>query len=196
MALDNISESVLQQARKEADHIGRAAQKNRQEKIRAARAKIEQEAERRYQAAIRQVQEEFSRKLIQRKGAWNKELLEKKNAQLQRIFEAAKTQILKAPPAQYAEVMRGLMEKASAGQGGTLRIHPGDAPYFDEILTQLNTKRPPETQITIENNRPLPQRGGFVFVSGGFEVDQTLDTLLEDIERELAPRIAAQLFAQ
>jgi len=41
----------------------------------------------------------------------------------------------------------------------------------------------------------LAERGGFVFVSEGFEVDQTLGTLLEDIQRELAPHIAAEMFA-
>jgi len=49
-------------------------------------------------------------------------------------------------------------------------------------------------KITLDRNDWLPKRGGFIFVSADFEVDQTLDTMLQDIEHDMLPAIASELF--
>jgi len=195
MALENISEAVLGQARTDAGHILTAARNAAEEKVRAAREAIEQEGERRYQGASRAVEEEFARKLIQAKGVANKELLAKKNQCLQTIFDAAKKQILGFSSQEYANVMRQLLDNAAGARGGSLRIHPEDQSCFDMVLSDFNKGRAPDAQVGLDAGHPLAERGGFVFVSEGFEVDQTLGTLLEDIQRELAPHIAAEMFA-
>jgi len=196
MALENINEAVLSQARTEAEHILKVARKTAEEKVQAARESIEREGERRYQAAVRAIEEEFARSLIQAKGAANKELLNKKNQCLQTVFDAAKQQILGFSSLEYTNAMRKLLENAAGTGGGMLRIHPDDKPCFDMVLADFNIGRAPGTEVRIDTAQPLPTRDGFVFVGEGFEVDQTLSTLLEDIQRELAPHIAADLFSE
>jgi vacuolar-type H+-ATPase subunit E/Vma4 len=194
MTFDNIKKSVLDAASAEADHILKKAQNGAEDRIAAARRAGEAEEERRYQAALRNIDEEFARRLIQRRGVTNKELLARKNICLRHVFDVARDQILALPSGQYADIMRRLLERATAGSGGLIRVHPDDRACFRQLAAELNGKRPSDQQLGLDESRLLDERGGFAFAGRGFEVDQTLATLLADIEREMAPEIAGELF--
>ncbi len=194
MGLERISESVLAAAKTEAEHIVKAAQHAAEERVEAAREAAEREGERQYQAAVRAIEEEFARKLIQCRGVAGKELLIRKNACLRGVFDCAKAALKALPETAYMEVMGRLLERAAGADGGTLRVHAEDRARFLRFLEAFNRNRAVEAQVRLEDAAPLPERGGFLFSSGRYEVDQTLDTLLKDMERELAPQIAAELF--
>jgi vacuolar-type H+-ATPase subunit E/Vma4 len=194
MALEQISQAVLDTARTEADHIIRAAEKAAAAKVDEARRAAEQEGERRYQAAVRAIEEDFARKLIQAKGAAGKELLAKKNGCVRRVFDEACEAILSLPRAEYAQVARGLLERSAGSCGGRLRFHPQDRDLFAEILAAFNKTRTADTRVEPDDSNPLAERGGFIFVGGSFQVDQTIGTLLADLERDMAPEIASELF--
>lgn len=195
MTLEHISQAVLDTARTEADHILKAAQKAAEEKVKAGRQAAEAEAERRYQAATRAIEEEFARKLIQVDGAHNKELLLRKNALLRKIFAAAQKQILALPSSEYAGIMAKLIAAAAEKHGGRLRVHPEEKALFSDLLAKFNAGRADNQRVSLDSAASLPERGGFLFVSEDFEVDQTLATLLADIEHEMAPSIAAEVFS-
>ncbi len=194
MTLEHISQAVLDTARTEADHILKAAQKAADEKSKTGRQAAEADAERRYQAATRGIEEEFARKLIQVAGAHNKELLLRKNALLRTIFAAARKRILALPTSEYAGIMAKLLAAAAEKHGGRLRVHPDEKALFSDLLVKFNAGRPENQRVILDGAASLPERGGFFFVSEAFEVDQTLDTLLADIEHEMAPGIAAEVF--
>jgi len=194
MALDQITRAVLDTARSEAEHILRAAQRTADAKVEEARPVAEQEGERRYQAGARAIEEEFARKLVQFDGAANKELLARKNECLQRIFEAARKGILALPENQYAAAMRKLLEGAAGSGGGAIRVAKEERPLFSALLKSFNAGRPAAAQVQLDEAHPLTERGGFILVCEGYLVDQTLQTLLADMEHELAPRIAAEAF--
>ncbi|HNR30357.1 MAG TPA: V-type ATP synthase subunit E family protein [Candidatus Hydrogenedentes bacterium] len=194
MALEQISQAVLDTARTEADHILKAAQLAAEKKAQSGREAAEAEGARRYQAAQRAIEEEYARKLIQIKGAANKESLEKKNALLRKVFDRAREDILGLPAQEYAAIMRALLERAAENRGGAVRAHPDDAPLFEQLLRDFNAGREAALHARLDTAHPLPERGGLVFVSETFEVDQTLRTLLTDVEYELAPAIATEVF--
>lgn len=195
MPLEQISHAVLDLARTEADHVLRAAQLAADEKVRRAREAAEQDGERRYQAAARAVEEDYYRKLTQFSGAANKELLARKNECVRGIFDKARERILALPEEEYLGLMRRLLDRAAEGHGGRLRVHSGEKTRFARLLEQFNAGRPAELQVAADESRSLPEPGGFIFVSGTFEVDQTLRTLLGELEHEMAPQIAAELFS-
>lgn len=195
MGLEKIQEAVKTSAQKEADLIVRAAQRSAEERIAAEREAASRDAERQYQAATRAIEEEFGRKLLQVKGAHSKQLLERRNGLLKRVFEEARQQIVGMDPQEYVRIMGGLLERAAGDGGGRLRIHPKDKAAFEKVLSGFNGKRG-GTTVTIDESRSLPEQGGFIFVSDTFEVDQTVATLLSDMEHELAPQIAAELFSE
>jgi vacuolar-type H+-ATPase subunit E/Vma4 len=194
MSLEDIIQAVTASARTEAEHIVKAAQKAAAERVKAAVESARQDADRRLGAAKRAIEEDYARQLIQHKGAASKRLLERRNERLREIFGQAQETILGWPVADYVAVMRGFLERAAEDRGGTIRIHPEDAEAFGRLLAEFNQGRDPQTQVVLDAARPLPERGGFVFVGERYEVDQTLRTLLADLEHELAPVIAKDVF--
>ncbi len=196
MALQKIEEAVKTSAQKEADLVVRAARRSADERIETEREAAKRDAERQYQTATRTIEEEFGRKLLQAKGAAGKEMLEKRNALLERVFDMARKQILEMNAGEYATLMTGLLERAAGDGGGKLRVHPNDKTAFEKVLAGFNANRSGDAKVTMDDAKPLSEPGGFIFVSDTFEVDQTVGTLLSDMEHELAPRIAAELFKE
>lgn len=194
MALDAISRSVLEAAQKEADRMLEKARKAADARVKSAREAAEQDGERRFQAAARAVEEECARQVIRARGAHSKELLTARNARLAEVFAAAKAAILALPADDYRKMMLGLLRTAAAGQGGKVRVHPGDTVVFETLVAEINRSRAGSAPLALDGEKRLDERGGFVLDAGDFQVDQTLGTLLADIERDMAPEIAAALF--
>lgn len=193
MAMDAISRSVLESAQKEADRMLEKARKAAEARVNSAREAAEQDGERRYQAAARALEEEGARQVIRAKGGHSKELLAARNARLSEVFAAAKDAVLGLPPAEYEKMMRGLLAAAADEGAATVSCHAGDAAVFGALVASLNAGRAANAQLALDPS--LEVRGGFVLKAGGYSVDQTLATLFADLERELAPQIAADLFA-
>lgn len=194
MAFENISGAVLDSARAEADHVLKAAKKAAEDKFKAGCHAAELEGERRKQAAIRAIEEEFARKLIQFNGTANKDVLAAKNECLKRIFTVARDVILAMPEKDYMAVMQRRLENAAGSESGRLRVHADDKARFTAMLAAFNANRPADAQVTLDETAALSERGGFFLVCREYEVNQTLSASLTELERELAPQLAAELF--
>jgi len=196
MALEEITQAVLEAARGEAAHILSAAKMSAGDRLAAARKAAEQDAERRYQSQARAIEEEYARQLTRVQGAANKELLRRKNALLRRVFADAREAILALPEEKYAEVWSRLLKKTASDRGGMLRVHAEEQDLYERLASAVNAGRPDDQKVVIDTARFLAERGGFIFVSDVFQVDQTLGALLESLEYELAPVISAELFSE
>lgn len=194
MALDAISQTVLESAKKEADRILEKARAAAEARVKSARETAELEGERRYQSSVRAVEDECSRQVIRARGAHSKELLAARNTRLAEVFAGAKRAVLDMPAAEYGKIMLSLLRAAAGNKGGAVRVHAGDAAVFDELVAEINRSRAGAAPLTLDRAHPLAERGGFVLDAGVYQVDQTLGTLLADIERDMAPEIAAALF--
>ena len=193
MGFEKISRAVLAKAKDEATTIIDGAKKSRGDFLKLKKEAAEQEFDRLCKLRVQAIEEEHNRKLIQIKGAAGKQILDKRNALLRSLFEKAKKEILDWPSDKYAGVMGRLMERVVGSQEGKVRVHPKDQDVFQKVLSGLNEGRGDAT-ITLDQSAPLPERGGFIFVGADFEVDQTLDTMLKDIEHDMLPAIASELF--
>ena len=92
--------------------------------------------------------------------------------------------------------MQRLIEQAVGQRGGALRVHGEDVAVFIAVADEVNKHRDPDNRLRIDAEQHLPERGGFVFVSTDFEIDQSLRTILNEIEHELLPAIAKELFPE
>jgi vacuolar-type H+-ATPase subunit E/Vma4 len=193
MGLEKIRHAVLSEAKAEATRIIGSAKKKNSDFLKSQKEAAEQEFERLWKLRTQAIEDEYSRKLIQLQGAASKQILDKRNILLKSLFERAKREILAWPPAQYGKVMGRLIENASGKLEGGIRVHPDEKDLFEKILSELNQGRG-DAKITLDQAAPLPERGGFIFVTASFEVDQTLDTMLKDIEHDMLPDIASELF--
>jgi len=193
MGLEKIRQSVLAEARVEAVRIIDDAKRKNAVFLKSQKEVTEQEFDRLCGLRLQAIEEEYNRKLIQLKGIANKQILDKRNNLLKSLFERAKHEILAWPLEQYAQVMGRLIENAAGKLEGRIRVHPVEKGLFEKVLSELN-KGPGDAKITLDQTAPLRERGGFIFVSTSFEVDQTLDTMLKDIEHDMLPAIASELF--
>ncbi len=193
MGLEKIRKAVLSKAKAEAADIIESAKKRNADFLKSEKESAEQKFDRFYRLRMQAIEEEYNRKLIQRKGMAGKQLLDRRNLLLKSLFEKAKQEILGWPPEQYAGVMSRLIENAAGNLGGRIRVHPEEEDLFQKILSGLNERRS-NAKISVDQTAPLPERGGFIFVSDRFEVDQTLNTMLKDVEHNMLPVIASELF--
>ena len=195
MGFDKIREVILAEAQAEAAHILEGAKRAAEEHLNTARARIDDEAVRAFRARAQAIDDDFNRTLIQYKGNAGKQVLARRGEILQSVFAMARGEILGWPPEDYGRLMRRLLERAACGTGGRLRIHSEDEAVFEAVLSGINKDRGLQELVEIDKERHLPERGGFVFITPEYEVDQTLATLLRDLEQELLPVIAGELFA-
>ncbi len=195
MALNEITQAVLDRARKNAELIVKSAQVASEEKIEVWRKNAETEMDKKFQSIKLGIEEEFSRKLIQMQGISNKAVLTKKNELLQQVFALAKAKILSMPREEYRKVFKRLLEKSAGQSSGALKIHPEDKAVFEEMLAEFNENRDEKDHVRLLDEESLPERGGFIFVTDRFQVDQSLSTLLSDVQYESAPEISAALFS-
>lgn len=194
MGLEKIRQTVLAEARAKATRIIDSAKKSTADLLKSRKAAAEEEFERICRYRMQAIEEEYNRKIIQLKGAAGKQILDKRNALLKSLFEKAKGEILSWPSEKYAAVMAALIEKAVGDHVGEIRVHPDEMDIFQGVLDDLNKRR--DAKITLSRDVPLPERGGFIFISKDFEVDRTLSTMLREIEYEMLPDIAAKLFQE
>ena len=193
MGLEKIRQAVLTEARAEATRIVQSAKKTTANLLKVHKETAEQEYDRLCKLRMQAIEEETNRKLIQFKGAAGKQILDKRNGLLKSLFERAAQEILAWPSVKYAEVMGRLIEKGAGNYEGKIRVHPEEREVFETVLSHLSGGRG-DAKITLDPSGSLPERGGFIFMSADFEVDQTLDTILREIEHDILPAIAADLF--
>jgi vacuolar-type H+-ATPase subunit E/Vma4 len=195
MSLEKIRQAVLAEARTEADHIIEDADKKVSVTLHAQKERIERDSERHYNVSTQTIEDEYRRKLLQYKGILGKQILEKRNLVIGGIFEKARKTILNLSNEEYGRFMVGLINKVSGSAGGRLHIHHDERDVFLKILPEINEGRSSETKIVLDESYPLNERGGFVFIGAEYEVDQTLETMFKDIEKEMLPVIAKELFS-
>jgi vacuolar-type H+-ATPase subunit E/Vma4 len=193
MGLEKIRQSVLAKARAEAAGIIDDAKRKNAALLKSQKESSEQEFDRLGNLRMQAIEEEYNRKLIQLKGMAKKQILDKRNILLKSLFERAKQEILAWSPEQYARVMSRLIENAAGNLAGKIRVHAEEENFFQKILFGLNKGRG-DAKIAFDQTAPLPERGGFIFVGANFEVDQTLKTMLKDIEHDMLPAMAPELF--
>ena len=194
MALDKIQAAVTASARTEADRIVKAAEQAARDRVTRETDVARRQEERRYQAGGRAIEEAASRKVTHARGEASKQVLERRNALLDALFDGAKRQLLAMSGDAYADEMRTRLACAAGGDGGLLRVHRDDRPAMAAMLASFNADRPGAARVTLDEGGALHERGGFVFVAKSYEVDQTIDTLVQELRHEWAPRLAADLF--
>lgn len=194
MALDEISKAVLESVQREAELILKSAHKEAEEKKKKAQREAEEKAERAYQLAIRNIDEEMARRAVQVQGQINKEILKEKNIIINQVFQKAKEVLLGLPVQEYQELMERLIARSiPEGSKGVIRVHRDDMELFKNLISKFNASR--GTSLTLDEQNTLNSRGGFLFISDGYQIDQTLDTLLSDLQKDIVPVIAQRLFA-
>ncbi|HPU30678.1 MAG TPA: V-type ATP synthase subunit E family protein [Syntrophorhabdaceae bacterium] len=194
MGIEKIREAVLSDARREAKNIIDLAKKNSDTLLKRKKQEIDEEYERIYKTRVQEISDEFARKLVQFKGITNKKILEKRNTLIDRIIKRAREKVLNLPEEKYMDLMARLLEKTAFNTAGVIQVHKEEKDSFTRLVERLNKDRAENMKLFIDDKNFLQDRGGFIFITKDYEVNQTLDLLLSDLKKEMLPVIAKELF--
>lgn len=194
MSLEKIRDAVINKAEREKREIIDRAKAECEQKIRAAREAIKEGIERRLRGIEEEFQEEIKRHVISLNREHRLRLLEMKNRIIDNIFIQAVDMIVNQPDEKYLSIMERWLLKIDNDLPGKLFVNARDLKRIDHLfMERINSRRQSSSKIDL-NKDPLDIKGGFIFKTGRFEIDQTLDTFTADLRRELAPMIAKELF--
>ncbi|HOJ43393.1 MAG TPA: V-type ATP synthase subunit E family protein [Syntrophorhabdaceae bacterium] len=194
MGIEKIREAVLSDAKKEAKAIVELAKKNSIALFERKKQEIDDKYERIHKTRIQEISDEFARKLIQFKGITNKKILEKRNALIDKIIQRAYEKVLSLPQERYMDLMARLIEKVASNTSGVILVHKEERDLFAKLIDRLNKDRDETARLVLDDKNSLPRKGGFIFIAKDYEINQTLDLLLEDMKKEMLPVIAKELF--
>jgi V/A-type H+-transporting ATPase subunit E len=127
---------------------------------------------------------------------YRKELLAAKQAVMRKAREMALLKLRALDDQSYVALMkRRLMECAASGSGAIV-VAPAESRLDAKFLADVNAelkKTAGRGELTL-----LPERreigGGFVYISGGMEIDVSLDALLNEAWQQAETQVAAALF--
>lgn len=193
MSLEKIRETVIEASEAKAREIKSSAEKQAREKLETQKEYLRRDLEHQFETRLRQMEDEFSRKMALLEGNIAKELLQAKNKAVRAIFDRARDTVLSWDPEKYARSMTTFLAKITADRKGLVRIHHDDKKIFTDILREINRGRDESIRLELDETHFLRDRGGFIFASSDFEVDATLATIFEDLERSILPEFSREL---
>lgn len=195
MTVERIQETILAEARSEAEKIEAEARSGRDKRLAADRQRIEAEYDRRYAAAEQTARQDSEREVLRRRAEHNLALLRKRNAILDDLFAGAADSFASASEEQYMAAVRQWMTELPSAIGGELLCNQRDAQRLGALVAELNASRPPEAQLALVAG-DRPEGGGVIFRTEKFEIDLSVDARITDLREELAPQVAEILFPE
>lgn len=193
MSLERIKHSILEKAQKEADARVEEALANFKRKIGSARAAIKKDCEKRLRTLAAESEEQKNRRLATLRGEYRMQLLSLKTQLIDDIFTQAITQIITLPDEEYLSLLERWLLKTERDESGRLFVNATDLKRIGHTWIERVNRLRGKGEISLSPD-PIDIKGGFIFKTEKFEIDYTLDTLLDTLREELSPHMARELF--
>jgi len=196
MPLDKLIERILGDAEAHALSIIGEAQREGRRLVEEADAEAEERYRRLVDSASRAAGEEKKQQVTMASLEARKSVLEQKRALMAEAFDSALDSVLGLPPDEYVELMARLLA-ATGRREGQLIISPRDGESVGaRIVSRANemlAERGARGRITL-SDETRDFAGGFILSSGGIEINNSLEALVNSQREELEPRIVEILF--
>lgn len=193
MSLDHIRETILADARSEAERIVATAREHNQQRLEAAREALEAEFARRREQTRHELRQQADRQVVMRRAEHNLALLKRRNEMLDELFSQAADQLADLPDEDYCAVVEAWMQALPAGVGGTVLCNERDQERLAGLIARLNERRPEAARLRLEEHWG-PLRGGVLCRTDAYEIDLSLDSRLKRLRETLAPEVARLVF--
>ncbi|MBO1224164.1 MAG: V-type ATP synthase subunit E [Candidatus Scalindua sediminis] len=188
MSLKRIKNSILTDAKKEAERIVEDAKERLQEKVRDEKSKIEEGLKEKYTRLGKKLEEDKKRELIEQRTNYRMGLLGIKNNIIEEIFKKAEEKFI-SDEQYWRSMEKWLKDINDAGQ---ILVNTRDSKRFNSEFINKNSKK----DNLVLDKKNIDIKGGFILRTARFEIDHTLDTILSNLRIELAPLIARELFSE
>lgn len=195
MTVENIRNAIIAGAEKEAERIRHAGQNKADEKFRQAGQRLQRDFERRVAQAEQLEQDKKNRSIVAVRSALSMELLSAKNAVIDQVFDKAVEKLVGLPSGGYKELLLRWLGEAATDDPAELLLNARDKQALGpELVDRINQGRSAGPAITLaEDSAQIT--GGFVLRTARYEIDRTLDSIIASLKEDMAPEVAAELFA-
>jgi len=196
---DKITERIINEARQKAEAI----LKDAAQKAEAIREEAVRDGERERQEILRRAELEAQEHIRRRRTVFElemrKDLLETKQEMIEMAFRNALESLEKLSPAEYQDMVYGLlMETVRSGEEELIIAQKDEDKYTPEFLARVNqglVKAGKKGSIRLAQERRNLE-GGFILKYGGVEVNNSFESLLRMERDEIEPEVAGVLFDQ
>ncbi len=127
---------------------------------------------------------------------YRKQLLSAKQEMMQQARSLALTKLRSLDNASYLKLMKQRLIACAASGTGSIAVAPGETRLNAAFIADVNAwlkQSAGQGSVTLLSE-PRSISGGFVYVSGGMEIDVSLEALLDEAWQQSETEVAAVLF--
>ena len=192
--MERIRESILAEARTQAEAIIKEAEDKVKEMEIQAEKRAEELTKNRLERAEVEAQEAQKRMLSMAELELKKQSLEAKQSIIDQAFDKALVKLNNLPEEKYAAMIVSALGSVGIKGGEELIVPPQDREKFQKgLLKRINDKLGFELKLSDED-RGI--QGGFIVKVDGVEINNSFETLLRMEREKVESEIADILFQQ
>ena len=193
---EKLIEKILADAQRDAESVWADADEKKQ----TMRDKVMRDIERRKaeieRMAADSVVENKKRMAAVYDLEYRKQLLSAKQEMMQQARELALTKLRALDDKSYLKLMKQRLIACAASGTGGIAVAPGETRLNAAFIADVNAwlkQSAGQGSVTLLPE-PRDISGGFVYVSGGMEIDVSLEALLDEAWQQSETEVAAVLF--
>jgi len=192
--MERIRESILAEARTQAEAIIKEAEDSVKEMEQQAEKRAEELTKNRLERAKVEAQDAQKRMLSMAELELKKQSLEAKQSIIDQAFDKALVKLNNLPEEKYAAMIVSALGSVGIKGGEELIVPPQDREKFQKgLLKKINDKLGFELKLSDED-RGI--QGGFIVKVDGVEINNSFETLLRMEREKVESEIADILFQQ
>ena len=195
MSLQKIKDTILSDAKKDAEKIINEARVRVQGKLIQEKTKTEEALNEKYTRVEKTLEDEKNRELSIQCTNHRMEILRLKNSIIGKVFARAVDKFISDK--EYWNAMKKWLKEVD--EPGRIFVNSRD---LDSINQELFNKSTEEDELKGLNTDLVVEKvsinikGGFILKTSKYEIDRTLDSILSNLKTEIAPLIARELFEE
>lgn len=188
MSLKRIKDSILNDAKNEAEELIKVTENDFQKKIENEKINIEEFFKKKFIKTKKELEEEINRKLTEQRINYKMEILDLKNRVIENVFNSAVNKFISDE--KYFKTMEMWLKDIK--EPCVIFMNARDSKWFKNIFVK---KLSGNDEIKL-NNENIDIKGGFILKTDRFEIDHSLEHVLSNLKLELSPLIVSKLFPE
>ncbi|MGC8690332.1 MAG: V-type ATP synthase subunit E family protein [Caldisericum sp.] len=191
MGIEKIKDLIINSAKKKVEEMIETAKRDLEEEFSKFKKQLDEEYQARLERLKKEIDEEFDRaKVIEISKIEKKKLLKKKEI-LDEFFEHLKSMMMKDEKS-YKKMLITLL-KRDVVDGSTVYLNGDDLKKFGKDFEKLIYQDLKLNDVKIEES-PINIKGGLIIKSPNFEIDDSIDELVDSFREEKEIEIAKEIF--
>jgi vacuolar-type H+-ATPase subunit E/Vma4 len=190
VALTELTDAVLRQARQEADRTLADGRRECEARWERESARLRQAHAQRLDAMQAEMERAFDRETSSRRTEARLELLKVKNDILEEVFRRAFEGVLSLPGGGYERWLRGRLQAAPDVPGAVVSANERDHGRLARLLTEV------KGGAARLDPRPVAIRGGFILRGERADLDFSVEARMGEVRERLAQTLAAEMFKE